>query len=218
MKNKATTSPTAATPAVPALVIPPAFQSHTPGMSDVALAFAIELGEKHPTIVAAGVEFKDAYGRAGEKFYGFASALRAAKLLKKEATTLLLGLGLSKSRASEVIKVSSVSDELWAKYSAQSIGFKATLKLANGTPEGEDSGGDGASSDGGTKPAKPVKPALKIHDVSHAVKKALVEAAIVFSNNRPLKKGEKTEYAYAHVVDGVSYYFAVTASPKNAGK
>lgn len=200
----ATNNPTQApvAPAAPVL-IPDAFKNHA-NLKPMALQMAVTLGEKHPDIVAAVGEFKAAFNVAGDKYITVVSRIRQKKMLRKEATLLLLGLGVHKGRASELITLSAVGDDVWAKYTAQTIGFRAALQL-----------GTGKSSPGGT-PAKPVKPAtppLKIHDVQAEVKKALATVCATFK--RPLKNGEKTEWAYAHTHDGVNYYFAITTSPKS---
>lgn len=189
--------------------------NHAPGMSAIQLALAGKLAQEYPAIVKAAEDFRDHYVRTGEKYFTLCKTVRDSKLAKKAATALLLGLGFPKSRASEIITVSAVSDELWAKYSAQSVGFKATLKLANPKPEVPPSeqatqGGE-TETETETAPAPRAKP-VKIHDITDEnVKAALREVVTVF--NRPLKGGEKTEWAYAHRLDGVNYYFAITASP-----
>jgi len=123
---------------------------------------AIELGAKFPEIVNQAEALKletvhaaEALGRMGQKYYGTCNALRNAKLNRRESTLLLKGLGFSKSRVSEMLKVSEVSDELWAKFSGQQIGFKATLSLADSaSTDGGTSEGEGEGEGDGKKPAK----------------------------------------------------------------
>lgn len=155
-----------------------------PGMNQVTLAAAVNVGAKHPDIVKAAVEFREAYGRAGEKFFGIASALRAAKLVKKEATMLMHALGFSASRTSEMIKLSSVSDEIWGKYSAQSVGFRAALQLE------DEANGDAETSTGGKKKER-AAPA-KIHPLS---KHALEAINGLTSDHCPMVDGKRTEYS-----------------------
>jgi len=205
--NNPTVNP-AETPEV-AAVIPPAFEAHAPGMKPMTLQLAIQLGQKHPDIVKAVLEFREAYGRAGEKYFGMASSLRASRLPKKESTALLLGLGLSKSRVSEIIRVSAVSDAIWNQYSAKSIGFKAAMQLEAGKEE---------SSDGGTKPGeKPDKPddkaKVKFYDVPPGVRAFLKSAAETWP--RPLKNEKTTEYVFnfQENTKAVAFYFAISAIP-----
>jgi len=191
-----------------AAIVPAELEHHDPKMSQAQLALAVLVARKNPQIVAEGLAFREAYNRAGERYFGMCNALRSAKLVKKEGTALLLGLGFSKSRASEVIRLSSVSDAIWAKYSAGSVGFKAALELD--APQEESSAG-GTEAEGDAK--KPAKAAVKIHDLPKEVHVAFTEACALIA--RPLKKGAKTEWAYAcRTPDGVNFYLAITASPK----
>jgi len=205
--NNPTVNP-AETPEV-AAVIPPAFEAHAPGMKPMALQLAIQLGQKHPAIVQAVVEFRDAYGRAGEKYFGMASSLREAKLQKKESTALLLGLGLSKSRVSEIIRVSSVSDAIWNQYSAKSIGFKAAMQLEAG--ESSDGGTD--DSEDKTDKKKADTKALKIYDVPEFIRLELAQMARGWP--RPLKNGKTTEYVFRYQENpkAIAFYFAISAIP-----
>lgn len=210
MKNNESQPNPAAAPV--AVVVPPAFAAHDKSLNDSGLAYAVQLGEKHPAIVKAAIEFQDVYNRAGEKFFGFASALREAKLLKKEATLLLLGLGLSKSRTSEMIKLSSVSDEVWAKYSAKAVGFRAALALEDGKSSTGGTEEDGEEGEGTTTRKNEKKAPLKIHDIPEKSRVAFLDACKAFS--RPLKGGKPTEYALACTHDGVNFYIALSVSAK----
>lgn len=205
--NNPTVNPVV-TPEV-AAVIPPAFEAHAPGMKPMTLQLAIQLGQKHPEIVNAVHEFKVAYGRAGELYFGMAASLRNAKLAKKESTALLLGLGLSKSRVSEIIRVSSVSDAIWNQYSAKTIGFKAAMQLEAGKPSSA-----GGTTEGGGQPSNPTTGGkVKIYDVPEKLRPALVEVAKAFP--RPLKNGKTTEYVFRYQADpkAVAFYFAISAIP-----
>jgi len=146
-QDQKVTVPTAEPQPAKLLVIPTAFIHHDPTLKPEQVQFAIELGNKFPGIVQQAEALKaetvlaaEALGRMGQKYYGTCNELRKAKLNRRESTLLLKGLGFSKSRVSEMLKVSEVSDELWAKFEGQQIGFKATLALA-----------DSPSSDGGTE-------------------------------------------------------------------
>jgi len=85
------------------------------------------------TLKTASRDADTALARMGERYFGFCSELRSAKLNRRESTLLLKGLGLAKSRISEILRVSEVTDEVWAKYKAGQIGFNATLALGRGS-------------------------------------------------------------------------------------
>jgi len=202
MKNTSQNQSAAATTAsVPAVVIPAEFAPRK-GMNDITLNAAAIVASKNPAIVKAAVEFREAYGRAGEKFFGIATELRNAKLVKKEATMLLHALGFSPSRTSEMIRLSSVSDEIWAKYSAQTIGFRAALELEAGP---EEEGAEGENSTGGKKPRKE---RAKIHSVPKDIAAYLTALP---PWNRPLKGGARTEYGFTVERDGQTFYFQIFA-------
>lgn len=181
-------------------------------MKPMALAMAVEIGKKNPAIVQAAIDFRDVINSAGGKYLTLVTALREAKLLRKEATLLLLGLGFTKGRASELNTLSTVKDEVWAKYSAGAVGFRAALQLEAGKEESSPGGTQEEGEESETPlPSKPRT--KKIHDVAEGVKGHLNKAAAAFK--RPLKGGVQTEYAYAYQLEGVNYYFAITASPKS---
>jgi len=210
MKQTANAS-AGASPAPLAVVLPTAFEQHDPSMKPMALQMAIQIGEKNPAIVTAAQELRTAYAATGGKYITLAKALREAKLLRKEGTLLLLGLGLTKGRASELLDLSAVGDATWAKYISAEIGFRAALKLENGpeVPPGEQS--DEGETDA-TSGDKKKKKKVKIHDLTEQNKKAA--HAFLTSFDRPLKNGKKTEWAYAVVIDGTKFYMALTADLK----
>lgn len=199
-------------PAVPA-VLPDLLKNHCPGMSQTQLALASQLVDKCLGIVFAVADFREQYTRTGEKYFAMCAAVRQEKLSKKATTALLLGLGMSKSRTSEIIKVSSVSDAIWDKYTAGSVGFKATLQLAAPQSESSDGGTSETETQQTETPAPRAKP-VKIHDVSATVAGQL-KNAMMLMGAKCLKDGEKTEYAHAIRVGKVSFYIAITASPAN---
>jgi len=204
--KKATKPTPAVHPLTVVAPVPPAFQGHAKEMSEFALQIAVKLGADHPAIVQAAVEFSEAYGRAGEKFFNMASALRAAKLQKKESTLLMLGLGFSKSRASEMLRLSSVSDEIWAQYSTKAVGFRAALALDK--PKAEvppvEPGAENARQSNVVKAEKA--------DFDDAAKAGLQK---VFAGiKRPLKNGKPTDYKLELFVDGVKFDLYLTATQK----
>jgi len=212
MKNKASVkvshpvpTPASVTVSVPAesVVIPAEFHP-IPGMNNLTLAAAAVVAQKNPGIVTAAVELRDAMGKAGEKFFGIASQLRTAKLVKKEATMLLHALGFSASRTSEMIKLSSVSDEIWNKYSAGSVGFRAAMQLENGPDEGE-GGGEGKTSTGGKK--------RQAHK-AYPVPKGLAALVNTFFKEKadelPMKAEKRTEYFHTvELGDGKFLHFTI---------
>jgi len=205
MKTNDTTPP-AGTPKEVAALLPEQFNSHNSKMSTLQLQVAVLVAERNPELLKSAQEFKDSYNRAGQTYFGMCSALRASKIVKKEATAFLLAMGFSKSRASEVIRLSSVSDAIWSKYSAGSVGFKAALQLENQ----EDA--PTQSSAGGT-PAAVSTPSRKLHPLPKEVHQAFTEACALIV--RPLKKGAKTEWTYAcRTPEGVNFYVSLIATPK----
>lgn len=206
MKNTTKTTPAVTLEVMPAH-IPAEYQQHDKNLKPMALAMAIQIGEKHPEIVKAAVEFKDAYGRAGEKFFGMASTLRAAKLVGKEATLLMLALGFSKSRASEMLRLSSVSDAIWNQYSAKQVGFRAALQLDRPKvppvePTGETKGESEES--GKTENSRQSNVVVAVEaEFTDADKEKFL--AVMRLMVKPLKKGKPTDYQLAMVHDGVKY-------------
>jgi len=174
-------------------------------------AEALALLEKHPAIQKAAGEFLDVYARAGEKYFALASALRSAKLEKKDATAVLLAAGLSKSRTSEVVKVSTVPESIWQKYSAQAIGFKAAIEASKGEDseslDGSKSGAE--SSDVGTKKAK-----TKIYPYGDKIEKLLAKAlaGLVAPSTTEGETVSLAEFGGQIKVGKSVFYVAVTAN------
>lgn len=211
MDTKTTDSKTGSSPVPTAVrvIVPTAFESHDPSLKGATLQLAIQVGEKHPEIVQAAIEFKASVGLAGEKYYHLLHTLRAAKLPKKEATAVLLGLGFNKGRASELNKLSSCKQEVWDKYSGKAISFRAALALEDGkTPKPEGSGNEG------DKPGKKAK--AKIHTLPKPVQAALVEAMAPWLAKdstlpAPTKSGKRTEYGFTYEANGRTLYFQIFA-------
>lgn len=190
------------------VIVPTAFEAHDPSLKGAGLTLAIQTGEKHPEIVQAAIEFKASVGLAGEKYYHLLHALRNAKLQKKEATALLLGLGFNKGRASELNKLSTCKQEVWDKYSGKAISFRAALALEDGKPvKGPDSGNEGD---------KPSKKKAKIHALPKPVQAALVTAlepwlAKDSTLPAPTKSGNRTEYGFTYEANGRTLYLQIFA-------
>lgn len=174
----------------------------------MGLALAIEVGRKNPAIVQAVTEFREQYGRLGEKYFGMCKAVREAKLARKESTALLLGLGLAKSRVSEILSVSEVSQVVWDKYDQKQIGFKAALKSQSIEQPAAEKGAEEVP------PSEPEakKERVIIRELAEANKARALDFLRAFE--RPLAEGKTTEYAVAAVFGGVKYYMQLTASPK----
>lgn len=193
--NKAAT----AAPTAPVeIVVPAAFKNTS--LKGASLTLAINTGVKHPEIVQAVTELAGAMQAAGEKYYHVLHTLRAAKLQKKEATALLLGLGLTKGRASELNKLSSAKEEVWKKYSEKTVGFRAALALENGK-----------SSPVGTPGKKRV--VAKIHSVPKDIQTMIAES--VKGWVKPNKDGKRTEYGFTVEQDGITLYFQIFADKKD---
>lgn len=212
MVKKNNTPETAPTASELTIELPNAFKQHDPSLKGATLQLALQTGAKHPEIVQSVVEFRSAIATAGEKYYHILHALRAAKLPKKEATALLLGLGFNKARASELNRVSAIKDEVWQKYSEKSIGFKAALGY--GEAESDESSDVGTTGDGTAEPSKRTK--AKIHSLPKPVAKALHEAMLPWLDKdstlpRPNKSDKRTEYGFTIEKDGRTLYFQIFA-------
>jgi len=184
------------------VVLPSAFANTT--LKGAQLQLALLVGNKHPEIVQSVVELGAAMREAGEKYYHVLHALRKAKLGKKEATALLLGLGLTKGRASELNKLSSCKEEVWKKYSDKTVGFRAALALEDGkkkVPTGEQ---------------KKPRTQSKIHALPKPMQVALTEAVsgwLAKDNTlpAPMKSGKRTEYGFTYEANGQTLYFQIFA-------
>jgi len=189
-------------------VVPTAFEKHNPkDINGTRLQMAIAVGAKNPLIVSAVEGFRDKMGEAGKAYYNVVKALREAKLPKKEATLLLLGLGLAKSRASELNKLSTVKEEVWAKYHEGTIGFRAALQLEEGkVPPGKQEDGSG----------KTRKEKAKIHTLPKPLQPMLVELGTVWLAKdstlpKAMKSGNRTEYGFTYEANGQTLYFGIFA-------
>jgi len=123
------------------------------GLTKEQLMQANELHTKFPAIVAAYKKVKEQENNLRGKWFALCERLRepgdGVTLNSREMNLILRGLGEPKSRVSEIIKVVSVDDKVWAQYKANVVGFRAVLKLARTpdameaeTPEGEAAEGD----------------------------------------------------------------------------
>jgi len=164
---------------------------------------------KCPEIVKAASEFRDQYTRLGEKYYGLCKAVRDAKLQKKESTALLLALGLAKSRVSDLHVVAMVSDDMWARYSAQQIGFKAALEEVRSERKQPALPGLAATVEG---EAAPKRQALILRDLTEKDKEHFKTCFAQIL--RPLHEGQATEYAYSYVLNQVRFYMQLSTSAK----
>jgi len=175
----------------------------------------VVVGEKNPAIVKAAIEFRQVFAEAGTKYLNLATALRTAKLPKKEATALLRGLGLLKGRASELLSLSAASEEVWAKYTAGSIGFRAALQLEAGpskeapldVPPGEHPAERGGADS--SEPAAPNK--LVFHELPQHVKDSLGDAFKIWTG--PVKSKKATDYAWVVVCGKTAFTVNITATP-----
>lgn len=104
------------------------------GLSESELNFAKELIVKYPAVGVAYKEVKLGEEKLKGKWLRLCEALRDPKdgtrLNGREMTLLLKGLGERKQRITEIVKVVSVDDALWAKYKQGILGFRAVLQIA----------------------------------------------------------------------------------------
>lgn len=104
------------------------------GLTKEQMIQAAELHAKFPAIVKAYEKVKEQENNLRGKWFSLCERLRepgeGVTLNSREMTLILRGLGEPKSRVSEIIKVVSVDDKVWAQYKANVVGFRAVLKLA----------------------------------------------------------------------------------------
>lgn len=137
------------------------------GLTPEQLLQANELHQKFPAIVIAHKKVKEQEKNLLGKWFALCEQLRepgtGVTLNAREMTLILRGLGEPKSRVSEIIRVVSVDDKVWADYKAQVIGFRAVLAIARGKVdagagegEGESDGEGGGEGEGKAEKDKPV--------------------------------------------------------------
>lgn len=126
------------------------------GLTKEQLIQANELHTKFPAIVAAYKKVKEQENNLRGKWFSLCEKLRepgeGVTLNSREMGLILRALGEPKSRVSEIIKVVSVDDKVWAQYKANVVGFRAVLQLArNPEPETPD------APEGTAEPETPAK-------------------------------------------------------------
>lgn len=201
---------------VPSVVIPPAFESYDKTLKQPQLQQAIALGAQFPLIVGAvqslklGLDSADvALKNAAEHYRTVVSEVHSAKLNRKEATVLLLGLGMRANRISEVLRVAELPPPAYKRYMAGELGFKAVLALDSAQKKGK-----GKEVKAGTK--KPNRKVV-IHTIGDAVRPLIIEALAGLVGKKRVK-GASTEWALQYRdKSGSNVYVAVTVSPPNAG-
>jgi len=116
------------------------------GLTKEQMVQANELHAKFPAIVAAYKKVKEQENNLRGKWFSLCERLRepgdGVTLNSREMGLILRGLGEPKSRVSEIIKVVSVDDKVWAQYKANVVGFRAVLQLARAKPEEVETDGD----------------------------------------------------------------------------
>lgn len=169
------------------------------GLKPEELKQAVELQTKNPEVVKMTEELRQAMQKTGEKYIGLCESLRNSQLNGPDMVLLMRSLGFRKQRITEIRRVISVPDELWEKYKARQLSFKATLTAARGglqlpageTPdkeERESEDGEGEGGGGGSGGAK-------IHRMPKGLQTELVKAL----NEHPLKDtpgSEGYEFVY----------------------
>jgi len=130
---------------------------------------------------------------------------------------LLLSLGLSKSRGSELNKISTAPDAVWNKYSTGQLGYKATFQLMTSSAGGT-AAAQGEGEEEGEADEKPTKKrnVAKIHPLPKPIQKALAAAVEPWlaKNSRlpqPMKSDARTEYGFTYEANGKTLYFTIFA-------
>jgi len=114
------------------------------GLSPAELTVAKDLQALCPKVVAAANEVSTFEAGLRDRYFKLCVALRDTRvsaadtagaqrgLNRREVTLLLLSLGYTKQRVTEINRVVEVSDELWAKFEKKKLGFRAVLTEARG--------------------------------------------------------------------------------------
>jgi len=100
------------------------------GLSETQLVQAKQLCEKHREIAELAKEVQFTEGRLKEKYVGLCHEIRKSGMNAKEFTLILRSQGFYPSRVSEIKKVCSLPEEVFAKYLAGDIGRKMAIKIA----------------------------------------------------------------------------------------
>lgn len=187
--------------------------SEDTGLTPAQLTEAHELHAKFPAIVLAHKKVKEQEQNLRGKWLSLCEKLRepgnGVVLDAKQMTLILRGLGENKSRASEIVRVVSVDDDVWAKYKANVIGFRAVLAIARGKAtevEVVDSDGTDDEAAGGDS-SKKDKPLVRVF--SERVRTSLHETFDGASGDFvPTGKGY---YAFSSVIirQGIKRRFTV---------
>lgn len=172
--------------------------------------YGLELQAKFPDVVRAASAVADQEQAMARKYFNLADSLRRTGLNGREMSLLMASLGYRKQRITEIKKAISVSDDVWEKYKANVIGFRAVLAIARApapeTPaQSEDSSSDGAA-DGPTQEKKSGGRKTEVKSISPSVMSMLsdVLAQAVEADSLP------------HLESG--YYqmsYDITISPKD---
>lgn len=99
-------------------------------LTESELNHAKSLQVKFPSVVAAAKAVFSQEQVMARKYFTLADSLRGTGLNGREMHLLLASLGYRKQRITEIKKAISVSDDVWAKYKDNVIGFKAVLQIA----------------------------------------------------------------------------------------
>jgi len=138
-------------------------------LNESELKYALELQKKAPHIVKAHAAVGKAMSSLRGKWLDLVEACRetvdGVTPNGRELSLLLRSLGESRSRVSEIVKVSTVDQATFDRYKAGLIGFKAVLRIARGnieTPPAAPGDAEPEAEAEGTesKPTKPSKHAF----------------------------------------------------------
>jgi len=138
------------------------------GLTKEQLIQANELHTKFPAIVLAYKKVKEQENNLRGKWFILCERLRepaqGVTLNGREMALMLRALGEPKSRVSEIIKVVSVDDKVWAQYKANVVGFRAVLQLARQKTTEEDTDNADEATEAEAKPKdKPVVKSIPAH-------------------------------------------------------
>jgi len=204
-------------PPLAPVVIPPAFQNHG-DLKPAQVQFAVEIGNKFPGIVQAAIDFEQAYSevlsvsaKAGGKYFTLCSELRIAKMNRRESSLLLRGLGFTKNRVHEILKVSEVDDSIWNQYTAGQVGFKAVFALAGDSKDGATVSDTETQVPGWESTAGGIEKTPRARNLIKDCPESIRTRLNAVANGWQVKE-TPVEFAYAVVRNGKRFYFAISVS------
>jgi len=192
------------------------------GLTPIQQKQAEQLQAQCPDIVLAVQEVSQYEAGLKERYFGLCVAIRNAALKienaavrgmnRREVTLLLQSLGYSKQRITEINRVVEVPPELWAKFEAKQVGFRATLEQARGKNP-VTAGEEGGEGQGGTPPT-PTPPRVRITLTSPQMDHLAAAAKKLIKSGVKVTKGD-AGYQFVYEGEGFKVSFNVFVDKLN---